>query len=291
MKLLMPLYAVCLIGSAFEPPKLPVPSGPYGIGRSAFYLVDTNRELMVYLWYPTAQKQAEATGTYFPNAKRLDGIPEVQTALHREFKMIWPLLLSGTVFSHAVENAARFVLTRLTELKPLGGKLDTVNVAAMGHSLGAEFAARACQLDARFKACVDLDGAMVPVAALPIYPDEANLKQPLLYLEAFHPANQMAAKPDQVAEFYKKKEEQLQACPRGSYDIVLNSPGIAHPSFSDVPLLFAGTNGYPETSVVLNNLELIETYVRAFLDRNLKHRKAPVLDAPVSEAAIQRYGH
>jgi acetyl esterase/lipase len=40
----------------------------------------------------------------------------------------------------------------------LAGRVDLKRAAAMGHSAGAEFAARACQLDARFKACIDLDG-------------------------------------------------------------------------------------------------------------------------------------
>jgi hypothetical protein len=55
--------------------------------------------------------------------------------------------------------------------------------------------------------------------------------------------------------------------------VVLKSPGIAHPSFSDIPLLFAGRGGFPETSVVLHNLELIETFVRAFSIRISSEKK------------------
>jgi dienelactone hydrolase len=201
------------------------------------------------------------------------------------------------------EGAAdvRYVLDRLTQLNsadesqfPLAGRLDLNRVAAMGHSAGAEFAARACQLDARFKACVDLDGGMVPVAALPEYPDGATLKQPLLFLEADHSASQMGGTPAQHQEYFKKKEEQLQRSPPGSYNVTLKSPGIAHPSFSDIPLLFAGRDGYPETSLVLHNLELIETFIRAFLDKNLRRAEAPLLDgrnASHPEATIKRYGH
>jgi pimeloyl-ACP methyl ester carboxylesterase len=202
------------------------------------------------------------------------------------------------------EGAAdvRFLLDRLTQLNGggeekhflLAGRLDMDSVAAMGHSLGAEFAARACQLDARIKACVDLDGGMVPIAALADSSDGATMRQPLLFLEADHPISQMGGTRAQLAEYFKKKEQQLQSCRPGSYAVVLKSPGIAHPSFSDVPLLFAGQQGYPETRIVLHNHELIETFVRAFLDKSLKHNKAPLLDGrnrPFREATIRSYGH
>jgi hypothetical protein len=75
---------------------------------------------------------------------------------------------------------------------------------------------------------------------------------------------------------------------------VLQSAGIAHPSFSDIPLLFAGQNEWPEIPVVLHNLDLIERFVREFAGKTLKHEKAPLLDggaAPVPEATVERYGH
>lgn len=169
------------------------------------------------------------------------------------------------------EGAAdvRFALNPLVDLNAgdpqhflLTGALDLNRVAAMGHSAGAEFAARACQFETRLKACVDLDGGMVPISTLPMYPNGATMKQPLLFLEADHPESQMGGTHAQHEAYFKKKEEQLQSCPRGSYDVVLKSAGITHPSFSDMPLLFAGANGYPETTVVSHNLHLIETFVR-----------------------------
>jgi len=378
------------------PPKLEPPSGPLGIGRVGYHWIDparrdrystdpqAHRELMVYLWYPTLQKRADAKGEYFPGAKQLDTVPEFHARMRNEFEENWPWILSGAISAHAVERApaarnprpfpvvifshgngstsfnyttliedlasrgyavaaiehtqtamvvlfpdgrivpfhrtpvrtslteasalieegaadVRFVLNRLAELNAgdaqeffLAGRLDVNRLAAMGHSAGAEFAARACQLDPRLKACVDLDGGMPPISALPGYPDGAILKQPLLFLEADHPRPQMAGTLAQQDEYFRKKEEQLQSCPRGSYDVILKSPGIAHPSFSDTPLLFAGTEGYPETSVVVHNHELIKTFIRAFLKKNLEGGKAPLLDnpnVPHPEAAIFRYGH
>jgi dienelactone hydrolase len=349
---------------------------------------------MVYAWYPTSEKRADARGAYIPGAKELDARPTLQRRMSNEFGVNWPLIVSGKIFSHAVEGApaaknpsqyplvifshgnggtgfqytslledlvshgyviaaiehtesalvvlfpdgravpfhedtlpaglapeermqrrmasisatinegaadVSFVLDRLIELNSAGhekdfalaARLDMNRVAAMGHSAGAEFAARACQLDARIKACVDLDGGMAPVAALPEYPDGAAMKQPLLFLEADHPASQMGGTPAQLKEYLEKREQQLESCPVGSYAVVLKSPGIAHPSFSDMPLLFAGEQGYPETKIVLHNYELIETFVRAFLDKSLKHRETPLLDrsnTSIPEAAVQPYG-
>jgi predicted dienelactone hydrolase len=193
----------------------------------------------------------------------------------------------------------RFVLDKLTELNsvdaqhfPLAGRLDLNSVAAMGHSAGGAFAARACQLDGRFKACVDLDGTMVPVAALPEYPDGKTIQQPLLLLEAYHPESRMGGTHAQLEDYLKKKEAQLQSCPAGSYDVVLKSPGIYHGSFSDYSLLAAGgdTNAM---AIALHNVSLTQMFVRAFLDKYLKHEKAPLFEGKeyLAEATIQQYGH
>lgn len=385
--------------------RMPIPSGPFGIGRVGYDWVDpsrpdrystepnAHRELMVYFWYPTSARSAETKGSYLPGAQRMDTLPEIQGRMRREFGSRWPAMISGAIFSHAVERApiaksparlpvvvfshglgstgfnytcliedlvshgyvvasiehtytalavwfpdgrvvpshnepppaglspeerAKWIMTHTTELISegaadvrfvldrmtaensntrqflLAGRVDLSRIAAMGHSAGAEFAARACQLDTRFKACVDLDGGMVPIAALPEYPDGATLKQPLLFLEAYHPDSQMAGTPSEHAAYFKKREDQLQATRLGSYAVVLRSPGIAHPSFSDIPLLFAGQDGFPQTDVVLHNLDLIEKYIREFLGRNLRQEKAPLLDSADGtdrEATVQRYGH
>src|SRR5882724_4085567 len=59
-------------------PKLPQPSGPFGLGRVAFDWIDTSRsadmaedrgphaELMVYVWYPTKATTAEVKGILLP---------------------------------------------------------------------------------------------------------------------------------------------------------------------------------------------------------------------------------
>ncbi|HTU46641.1 MAG TPA: hypothetical protein VMF91_16355 [Bryobacteraceae bacterium] len=173
----------------------------------------------------------------------------------------------------------RFVIDRMRQLNhdkqhfALAGTIDLKRLTAMGHSAGAEFAARACQQDSRIFACLDLDGAMVPIAALPVSGDDRKILQPLLFLEAFHPESNMRGPPDQISECKKVKEKQLRELRRGSYDVVLHSPGIAHPSFSDVPLLLHGQDGFPETPIVrdvFTNCQLSGRYTGLRLSDDLQ---------------------
>ena len=383
-------------------PRLPVPSGPFGIGRVPCHWIDTSRpdrysslpgaksELIVYLWYPTEGEAAGAKGVYLPGAKQMEADPEIQKRMRGVYGVNWPLIVSGTIYSHAVDDVApstkpqkfpivvlshglggsgfgytaliedlvsrgylvaaiehtytagavvfpngtiipehhdprpaglspeegmkrmmasvgatitegaadvRFVLDKLTALNDgrpgssaLAGRLDLNDVAAMGHSAGAEFAARACQLDARFKACVDLDGGMVPVSALPEYPDGATLKQPLLFLEVDYDESKMFGTHEQHLAYFKKKEEQLQTCVSGSYAVALRSPGINHGSYSDDGLLEATDPS--QADIARHNLGLIETFVRAFLDRTLRGGQGSGLEAiQTPEATIRKIGH
>ena len=81
------------------------------------------------------------------------------------------------------------------------------------------------------------------------------MQQPLLFLEAYHPHSQMGGLSEaRIAGYEKTREEQLQSCPRGTYAVVLNSPGIAHTSFSDLPLLSAGQKDYTTNEVTSHNI-------------------------------------
>ena len=118
------------------------------------------------------------------------------------------------------------------------------------------------------------------------------MKQPLLLLEADPTASKMFGTKEEIQEYFRTKEQQLQSCAPGSYNVILKAPGMAHPSFSDTPLFFAGTQGYPEISAARHNHRLIQTFVKAFLDKNLLGRKAPLLDESSRahpEATVRRY--
>lgn len=390
------------VSQAAAVPQLPTPSGSYGIGRTGYNWTDSTRpdrfssnrqgyrELMVYAWYPTSGKTSETRGTYLPGAKRMDAAPEIQRFMREDYAGNWPLIVSGAIVSHAVDNApvgkepsffpvvilshglggsgfgytaliedlvshgyvvaaiehtgtagavafpngrlvpfhqyapppglspeerfkqmmasmaegieegaddVRFVLDRLMQLNRVRSeferRLDPNRVVAMGHSAGAEFAARACQLDARFAACMDLDGGMVPVAALPESPDGAIIRHPLLFLEAYHDEAHMGGSHEQHLAYFKKREEQLKKCPAGTYAVVLRSPGMVHGSFSDDPFLEAGD--HPQgIDTARHNFDLIATFIRGFLDKTLNNNKNTIFDShqpAIPEAEIVPYGN
>ena len=89
----------------------------------------------------------------------------------------------------------------------------------------------------------------------------------------------------------KKKEAQLNACPPGSYDVVLKSAGLNHGSFSDVPLLFA-SGQTKETGDALYNLRSTEAFTRSFLDKYLQHGMGRLLNdaSEYPGTIVTRYG-
>ncbi len=200
-----------------------------------------------------------------------------------------------------IDTGARdilFVLDRLTQLDNggpgaflLSKRLDLDRVAAMGHSAGGANATLACQRDTRLKACLSLDGQMPPVAAFPESSDGSWFTQPVLLLEVDHHGRWMGFNPAQNDAFLKKKEDQLNRCPPGSYDVVLKAPGLMHGSFSDYPLL-AARGRTKETQEALHNLNLTESYILGFLEQTLNHTRSPLFDgaASPSEATVKSYG-
>ena len=99
-------------------PKLPQPSGPFGVGRIAFDWIDANRpgdmaedrgahtELMVYLWYPTEGTSRDVKSLLFPGAKEIDSSPDFSPFLKAKvFGGNWPLVISGAITSHVQANA------------------------------------------------------------------------------------------------------------------------------------------------------------------------------------------
>jgi predicted esterase len=278
----------------------PVVTFSHGLGSTGFqYTVLI--EYLVSHGYVVAsiEHTYTAKAIWFPDGRIVTQHDDSPAGLSQSERLKWMMRQTSVLISEGAADV-RFVIDRMTQLNhdkqqfELAGVIDLKRVAAMGHSAGAEFAARACQQDSRIQACVDLDGGMAPVAALPLYDDNRTMRQPLLFLEAYHPDNRMGGAPDQIAEYKKVKEQQFQRLRPGSYDVVLHSPEIAHPSFSDVPLLFHGEDGFPETPIVLHNLDLITQFTRAFLDKTLLGQQQPLFDgrsSPVPEAIVTAYGH
>jgi pimeloyl-ACP methyl ester carboxylesterase len=395
---------------AQEVPRLPEPSGAFGIGRVGYDWtdttrpdpfstnLDTRRELMVYVWYPTPSEQRTDAGVYVPGAKQIDAAGGISRFTQSP---VWPLILSGAITSHAREGTpllrsqqrlpvvlfshgdsessfayttaiedlvshgyvvasvehpysssavvfsdgrvvrfsdrrvltgdrpARlpyfqgveaamvemrqraeiqasdllFVLDRLRSLNDADrpsvfrGRLDFGRLVAVGHSLGGATAIRACQRDARIKACVSLDDA-TPDGVFLQYSGAKPLVQPLMFVEATPPLTftdqQLAERGITRAEWTenankvaKTQEAQLRGGLAGSYKVVLRAPGMGHGSFGDTPL----TARTPAARLqALHNLTLTTTITRAFLDKMLIDANAALLEELGSpEVQILKY--
>ena len=283
------------------PNRLPVVIFSHGNGSTSFNYASLLEDLASSGYVVTAIEHTHtAVAVRFPSGKIVPFQSQKMPAGLSHAEGLEFMMSSAT--AAIAEGAAdiQFVKQRIAQLNasdtrqfPLARRLDMKRVVAMGHSAGGAFATRACQLDASLAACVNLDGGMPPVAALPAFPDGAVMRQPLLLLEPQATEGSMFGTAEQIQAYLRKKEEQLKSSAQGSYHVTLKAPGMAHPSFSDTPIFFAGKDGYPNISAVRHNHRLIQSFVRAFLDKNLKGLKTSLLDEPSSahsEAIVQRYG-
>jgi dienelactone hydrolase len=284
-----------------KPNRLPVVIFSHGNGSTSFNYASLIEDLASNGYVVAAIEHTHTSvAVHFPSGRNVPFQNQKMPAgLSRAERLQW---MMNSATAAIAEGAAdiQFVKERLAQLNatdsrsfPLARRLDMRRIAAMGHSAGGAFATRACQLDSSLGACVNLDGGMPPVAALPVFPDAAAMKQPLLLLEPQATESSMFGTKEEIQAYLRKKEQQLQGSAPGSYHVILKAPGIAHPSFSDTPIFFAGTDGYPPIGSVRHNHRLIQSFIRAFLDKNLKGQKASLLDEPSRahpETTVQRYG-
>jgi predicted dienelactone hydrolase len=285
---------------AVSPAPFPVIVFSHGLGSSGFEYTSLIEDL-VSRGYIVAAIEHTYTGfaVLFPDGKVVpshrDSTPPNLTPDQRMQRM---MASAGLDIAQGAGDVL-FVLNKLTTLNakapkdfPLAGRVDLARVAAMGHSAGGSYAARACQLDARFRACISLDGALPPVSAFPEFPDKKRFQQPVLLLEVDHTGDRMPYSPEQYNDFLKVKEAELKLCPPGSYDIILKAPDLYHGSFSDYRVL-AATGHQLETEQAVHNLSLIESFTRAFLNKTLNRAKEPLLDNPSQsgEAKVKEYGN
>ena len=283
---------------AKTPKQFPVVLLSHGLGGTSFEYASLIEELVSHGYVVVAIEHTyTARAVRFPDGRIVvqheDAVPAGLSPEQRFQRMV----ASATAGIKQGAGDIVFVLNKLAELNaagtpnfPLAGRLDLKRVAAVGHSAGGDFATLACQLDARIRACVSLDGEMPPVAAFPEGPDGERFHQPVLLLEVDQAGKRKPFSEDQYQDFLKKEEAQLTLCPRGSYRVLLNAPGLFHGSFSDYWLRVA--NGGEKSEEALHNLRLTESFTRAFLDKYLKGEKTPLLDSPTqsAEARVKEYG-
>jgi Platelet-activating factor acetylhydrolase, isoform II len=196
-------------------------------------------------------------------------------------------------------------ITRLTMGPPskaaLAGRVDLAHVGAFGHSFGGIAVARACELDQRFKACLNQDG-MGNDGPLQLYEGGHPPTQPFMFLRSPRlgtpsdeklKAMQLTRKVferDRV-EALAKLDKELQSCSGGAYQVWIETPGFRHDGFGDLHLLRAAGNA-GDTAKALKAQGLVVSYTNAFFDKYLNGASDTLLDhGPVKagDVEIQRY--
>jgi predicted dienelactone hydrolase len=198
-------------------------------------------------------------------------------------------------------NDIRFVLDELTRANlasssalPFAGHLDLSQVGAFGHSFGGMAAAHACQLDRRFKACLNEDGV---VAKRPLFLDDHGWGMDQAFMLILHDPPTRPLTDEQIAQMKMSRqrvealvrrldadqEAALRNAGKGSYRVRLRSEKVAHMDFSDLPLLGAHDDADAEKRAAI--LATVRRYVLAFFDQYLRGVNSELLNetAPTNE--------
>jgi hypothetical protein len=202
----------------------------------------------------------------------------------------------------------RFILDQITHLNsgpffkaPFAGRVDLARVGVFGHSFGGIAVGRACELDQRFKACLNQDG-MGDDGPLQRYEGGHTPTQPFMFMRSprLGPPSDADLKAMQMTreEFEKDRAEslahldkQLRSCPGGAYQVWIETPEFRHNSFGDLNLLRAAGKS-EDTEKALKSLRVVETYTRAFFDKYLNGAHDTLLDhepGKDNEVKIERY--
>ena len=244
----------------------------------------------------------DAIVTLFPDGKQI---------AYSEQRWPKPPSLEGEANLNQLEwhaNDIRFVLDELTRANlagasplPFVGHLDLTHVGAFGHSFGGMAAAHACQLDRRFKACLNEDGV---VAKRPLFLDVRGWAMDQAFMLILHDAPTRPLTDEQVAKM-KMPRQRIEAIIKrldadqdaalrntgeGSYRVRLRSEKTSHMDFSDLPLLGARERTDAEKRAAI--LAAVRSYTLAFFDKYLRGMKPALLDQPPTSEfveAIQRF--
>ena len=202
----------------------------------------------------------------------------------------------------------RFVLDALQNVNrttpsapPFAGHLDLERVGAFGHSFGGVAAAKACQTDRRFTACLNQDGLagkqpfdrdgggwganqrfmLIQRASDPGPPPEKDLASMKITRER---AVELVSQLD-------RDQETAMRLVGASYRVVLDRTKTTHADFTDLPLLAARTDdeamAREQVATVVRELTL------AFFDWSLRGKRPAMLSkrpaVPLIDA-IDRFG-
>jgi predicted dienelactone hydrolase len=158
-----------------------------------------------------------------------------------------------------------FILDRLAELNEpggfLAGTLDLSRVGVVGHSLGGAAAGQAVVDDDRVIAGVDMDGFMFGDYV------GSNSDRAFMFMSAARPWAGVGG--SALTVFFERA---------GGPAYLVLIDGFEHSSFTDLPLFASVWPGEGSGSDGERALQIQRAYIRAFFDRHLTGREAPLLD-------------
>jgi hypothetical protein len=192
---------------------------------------------------------------------------------------------------NAADNS--FVLSQLEKLNTgklkspeasFKGRLDIQRAGALGHSQGGLAARRSCQIDKRWKACVNLDGGLRD-DEIKIMSNEA-IHAPLMLMTGFFTNEKLLA--TQKAQFRDLRAH--------GYKVSVKAPGFGHFIYYDLEMpeakREASRNGL-STVQRRRDTQIIREFTLAFLDKYISGRQESLLDRQSKdypEVTLEKFG-
>jgi hypothetical protein len=152
-------------------------------------------------------------------------------------------------------------------------RLDLARLGIFGHSFGGATAAEVCQMDARCKAGIDLDGDLFGDVV------QTGLARPFMVIQS-HPGPCADAS---CRSFQSEVQAILRTVPRGA-GYHLGIAGTDHFNFSDYAVYFSPARllGLLGSIDGVRGLQITRAYVRAFFDTYLNQMPSPLLQGPTN---------
>jgi hypothetical protein len=151
----------------------------------------------------------------------------------------------------------RLIVRRLNTMAP-GPRADRRRIAAIGHSLGGSTAAALMRAEPAVRAGVDLDGSIFGAAR------RLGVARPFMVMvggEGLDPS---------IRGLLEHS---------GGPRLALRIGGLAHFSFSDLPVSSPAAIGAPQPPSA-RDIAVQRAYLRAFLDRYVRGRRSTLLEGP-----------
>lgn len=185
---------------------------------------------------------------------------------------------------------ASFVINHLAKFNTtpnrFRGRIDLARIGIFGHSRGGLAAPMACHRDARFKACLNMDGGTL---GGPFYPDSVP-KQPFMSFvrSKTEPTDEQLVGFKMTRPQWNQNRDRIFSRVNGSFRKVASGSyrvtlaGAIHLTFSDVPS-FTPNIDLETLASRFRMIRIVRSYTLAFFDRNLKKENPQLLQGGSSD--------